>query len=143
MDLGTTGSILSFALKRETELGAFYRRYTSLVSNLTLREAFELLQKAQQKRERLLNRFRRENVTEMILEPIHGFDSEPFELAIAIEDSPDDSSLRENAIKIEENSYSFFLKASQKTTFLPEVSDEFKRLSDKAEGHFTRLKSII
>jgi hypothetical protein len=142
MDLGTTGSILSFALTRETEVGAFYRRYTSLVGSSSLREAFELLQKAQQKRERLLNRFRRENVTEMILEPIHGFDSEAFELAFTSEDSPGDSSLHENAIKIEESSYSFFLRASEKTTFLPEVSDEFKRLSDKAKSNIALLKSI-
>jgi rubrerythrin len=142
MDLGTTGSILSFALKRETEVSAFYRRYISLVSNSNLREAFELLQKAQQKRERLLNRFRRENVTEMILEPIQGFASEAFELAISSEDSPDDSSLLASAIKIEESSCSFFLKASEKTTFLPEVSDEFKRLSDKAENNVALLKSI-
>ncbi len=142
MDLGTTGAILSFALKREAEIGPFYKKGASLTDSSSLRETLELLQKAQRKRERLLSRFRRENVTEMILEPIHGFESEAFELTISIEDSPDDSSLLANAIKIEESSCSFFLKASEKTTFLPEVSDEFKRLSDKAESNIVLLKSI-
>ncbi|MBY8998303.1 MAG: hypothetical protein KGD60_11275 [Candidatus Thorarchaeota archaeon] len=142
MDLGTTGAILSFALTREAEIGAFYEKYTSLIGSSSLTEAFELLQKTQRKRERMLSRFRRENVTEMILEPIHGFASEAFELAISSEDSPDDSFLLGNAIKIEESSCSFFLKASEKTTFLPEVSDEFKRLSDKAESNIAILKSI-
>jgi hypothetical protein len=142
MDLGTTGSILSFALKREAEIGTFYKKCASLTGSSSLIETFDLLQNTQRKRERLLSRFRRENVTEMILEPIHDFDSEAFELAISSEDSPDDSSLLVTAIKIEESSCSFFLKASEKTTFLPEVSDEFKRLSEIAKSNIALLKSI-
>ena len=142
MDLGTTGAILSFALKREAEIGAFYGKYTTLVSNPSLKEVFERIQKAQKKRERMLTRFRRENVTEMILEPIYGFESDAHELTISSEDSPDDSFLKESAIKIEESSHSFFLKASEKTTFLPEVSEEFIGLSDKADGWIATLKSI-
>jgi len=142
MNLGTTGAIFTFAIEREAKIGSFYSKYTVLVNNSSLRDAFELLMKEHQKRDRLLNRFRRENVTEMILEPIHDFDSEPFDFEITAGDSPDDSSLHENAIRIEANSQSFFLKASEKTTFLPEVSDEFKRLSSKSEKHVSLLKSI-
>lgn len=142
MDLGTTGAILSFALKREAEIGAFYEKYLSLVGDSSLKDAFERIQKAQKKRERLLARFRRENVTEMILEPIHGFESDPYELTISGEVSSGDSSLKEIAIKIEESSHSFFQKASEKTTFLPEVSEEFKRLSDKTVRDIELLKSI-
>jgi rubrerythrin len=141
MDLGTTGAILSFALKRETEIGAFYVKYTSLVGDSSLKKIFENIHRVQKKRERLLTRFRRENVTEMILEPIHGFESEAYELTIFIEDSPDDASLKDMAIKIEESSHSFFLKASEKTTFLPEVSEEFKNLSDKAAINMELLQS--
>jgi hypothetical protein len=142
MNLGTTGAILSFAIEREAKIGAFYGKYSSEISSSNLMEAFDLLKKEQQKRDRLLNRFRRENVTEMILEPIHDFESAPFELEITVQDSLDDFSLQANAIRIEESSHSFFLKASEKTTFLPEVSDEFKRLSHKAEKHISLLKSI-
>lgn len=142
MNLGTTGAIFTFALEREAKIGSFYSKYSVLISNSSLRDAFEILMKEHQKRDRLLNRFRRENVTEMILEPIHDFDSEPFDFEITAGDSPDDSSLQENAIRIEENSQSFFLKASEKTTFLPEVSDEFKRLSNKSEKQVSLLKSI-
>ncbi|MHA3964450.1 MAG: ferritin family protein [Candidatus Thorarchaeota archaeon SMTZ1-45] len=142
MNLGTTGAIFTFALEREAKIGSFYSKYTELISNSSLRDAFELLMKEHEKRTRLLNRFRRENVTEMILEPIHDFDSEPFDIEITTPDTPDDSSLQENAIRIEESSQSFFMKASEKTTFLPEVSDEFKRLSTKAEKHISLLKSI-
>jgi len=142
MDLGTTGAILSFALKREAEIGAFYKKYIPLVENPSLRNAFEMFQTTQRKRERLLTRFRRENVTEMILEPIQDFESDFFELVITHEDSPDDSSLLRNAISVEENSFSFFLKAAEKTTFLPEVSEEFKRLSDRAESNIKLLKAF-
>jgi hypothetical protein len=142
MHLGTTGAILSFALKRESEIGAFYDKCKSLVGNTNLKDAFETIMRAQKKRERLLSRFRRENVTEMILEPIHDFESEPFELNLSTEESLDDAAIQQTAIKVEENSQSFFLKASEKTTFLPEVSDEFKNLSDKAASYMELLKSV-
>jgi hypothetical protein len=141
MNLGTTGAILSFALEREVERGSFYDKCISTMTNSELKDAFDFIKKEQKKRERLLNRFRRENVTEMILEPIHDFDSESFELGIALDNSLDNSYLRETAIKIEESSYSFFLRASEKTKFLPEVSEEFKRLSDKTEKYISLLKS--
>jgi rubrerythrin len=143
MDLGTTGSILSFALKLEKQLSAFYDRYASELSNADVKEAFVEIQKIQKKRERVLSRFRRENVTEMILEPIHEFESDEFELVIFLEAPQDDSSLIASAIKIEENTQSFFLRASEKTKFLPEVSEEFKRISDKAGSQIALLKSIL
>ena len=141
MDLGTTGAILSFALTREAEIGAFYDKCLGLVNNASLKVTFERIHRAQKKRERLLTRFRRENVTEMILEPIHGFESDSYELTIITEDPPDDSSLQETAIQIEESSQAFFLKSSEKTTFLPEVSDEFLNLSEKAASNIELLKS--
>lgn len=142
MDLGTTGAILTFALELEKGIDEFYSKYVPEVSNASLKQAFEEMQKAQRKRERILSRFRRENVTEMILEPIHGFESGEFEIVISSDDPQDDSCLRASAIKIEGNLQSFFMKASEKTTFLPEVSDEFKRLSDKAGKHVALLKSF-
>ena len=143
MDLGTTGAILSFALALEERKGAFYSKHVAEVHNPSLRQAFEEIQRDQRKRERILSRFRRENVTEMILEPIHGFDSDEFELTISSEELHDDTTLQKSAIKIEENSQSFFLKASEKTTFLPEVSDQFKRFSDSAGNRAKLLKSIL
>ncbi|MFX1578174.1 MAG: hypothetical protein ACFFBJ_00895 [Promethearchaeota archaeon] len=141
MELGTTGAILSFALERESKIGAFYKKYVSQVKDSGLKEVFESIQKAQKKRERLLTRFRRENVTEMILEPIHGFEREPHELDLTHESIVDDSILQQIAIKIEESSHSFFREASVKTTFLPEVSDEFKNLSEKAASTLELLKT--
>jgi hypothetical protein len=142
MDLGTTGSILSFALKLEKEVNAFYNHHISSIRNTSLKQAFEEIQKAQRKRERVLSRFRRENVTEMILEPIHGFSSDEYDLGIASEDHQDDSSLQASAIRIEENLQLFFLNASEKTRFLPEVSDQLKRFSDGAGNHIMLLKSV-
>ena len=142
MELGTTGAILSFALERKSEIEAFYRKYISQVEESGLKEVFESIQRAQKKRERLLTRFRRENVTEMILEPIHGFESDSYALSSVSETVADDSSLQQVAIRIEESSHSFFLKASKKTTFLPEVSDKFKELSEKAASNIELLKRV-
>lgn len=142
MELGTTGAILSFALERESEIGAFYKKYVSQVEESNLKDAFESIQKAQKKRERLLTRFRRENVTEMILEPIHGFESDSYALSLVSEAAADDSTLQQIAIRIEESSHSFFLKASEKTTFLPEVSYKFNELSEKAASNIELLKQV-
>ena len=141
MELGTTGAILSFALERESKIGAFYNKYSSQVGSSGLKDAFSSIQRAQKKREKLLTRFRRENVTEMILEPIHDFERDPFELTLVEEGDLDDSALQKIAIEMEESSQAFFLKASEKTTFLPEVSEEFKNLSDKAAKNADLLKS--
>ena len=142
MDLGTIGSILSFALKLEKEIDDFYNRHISSIRNTSLKHALEEIQKAQRKRERVLSRFRRENVTEMILESIHGFSSHEYELGIASENHQDDSSLQASAIRIEENLQLFFLNASEKTSFLPEVSDQLKRFSDGAGKNVMLLKSV-
>jgi hypothetical protein len=142
MELGTTGAILSFALERESMIGAFYNKYSSQVGSAGLKDVLSSIQRAQKKREKLLTRFRRENVTEMILEPIHDFERDPFELKLTEEGDLDDSALQKIAIEIEESSQAFFLKASEKTAFLPEVSEEFKNLSDKAANNVELLKSI-
>jgi rubrerythrin len=142
MDLGTTGAILTFALELEKDIGGFYSRALPEVSNANLKQAFGEIQRAQRKRERLLSRMRRENVTEMILEPIHGFDSDAFEIAILSKGPQDDSFLKESAIGIENTLQSFFSRASEKTTFLPEVSNEFMRISDEAGKQAALLKSI-
>jgi ATP-dependent helicase YprA (DUF1998 family) len=142
MDLGTTGAILTFALELEKDIGAFYSRNLPEVSNADLKQAFGEIQRTQRKRERLLSRLRRENVTEMILEPIHGFESDAFEIAISSEVSHNNSLLKSSAIEIEETLKSFFAKASEKTAFLPEVSDEFKRISEDAGKHVALLLSI-
>jgi rubrerythrin len=142
MDLGTTGAILSFALELEKEIGDFYSMHHAGIQDTSIKELFETLRKAQMKRERILSRFRRENVTEMILEPIHGFRSEEFRLGISLKDSQDETNPVQTAIRIENNSREFFLKASEKTAFLPEVSEEFKRLADRADRHVALLKSI-
>jgi len=141
MELGTTGAILSFALERESMISAFYKKYSSQVGSAGLKDAFSSMQRAQKKREKLFTRFRRENVTEMILEPIHGFERDPYELSLEDDGDLDDSAIRQTAIEIEESSRSFFLKASEKTTFLPEVSEEFKNLSNKAARNAELLKS--
>ncbi|MFW9913878.1 MAG: hypothetical protein ACFFEU_15470 [Candidatus Thorarchaeota archaeon] len=142
MDLGTTGAILTFALELENDIGAFYSRNLPEVSNANLKQAFGEIQRIQRKRERLLSRMRRENVTEMILEPIHGFESDAFEIAISSEVFHNDSLLKASAIEIEETLKSFFAKASEKTAFLPEVSDEFKTISKDAGKHVALLLSI-
>lgn len=72
MDLATFGAILSFAIDLETRAAAFYESATPL------HDQFATLASAARKNQKQLERLRRENVAEMILEPITGFDSEDY-----------------------------------------------------------------
>ena len=70
MDLATFGAILSFAIDLETRAVEFYESATPL------HDRFATLASEARKNQKQLERLRRENVAEMILEPITGFNSE-------------------------------------------------------------------
>jgi hypothetical protein len=78
MELATFGAVLTFAIDFEARLGALY---TALGASIPAMAA-EMAQGAAAcaRRGTLLERVRRENVTEMILEPIHGYDSNDYVL---------------------------------------------------------------
>jgi len=80
MKLGTIGAVLSFALEREKSTIAFLddvlQRKPSQTEELT---AVRIIKA---KHLRAIEQLRRESVTEMILEPIEGLDSDDFPPAV-------------------------------------------------------------
>lgn len=131
MELATFGAVLGFAMDLERQLVALYRKLQSNASgelSARLAQAME----AAEKRAKLLERVRRENVAEMILEPISGFRSEDY----ALEGAPETRAGPEASVEIwrraEQRAVSFYILGAQKLP-IPEVQRVFERLAREHE----------
>ncbi len=132
MNLGTFGAIISFALELEEQAFEFYKNQSKAVFS----QSNEQFLKGSQKRLNRLRRIRQEMVTEMILEPITGVDSEEYTLRIA--DSSKNAEVLNQAIHIEENIHSFYTTTAPLIP-MKEVQRAFLRLADENK---TRLEKI-
>jgi hypothetical protein len=107
----------------------------------TLLGQYQDLYKRGQKRVKTLERVRRENVTEMILEPIIGLDSDNYQLITEIPSSVEQKEVKELAIDIEKGLLEFYTHAAAKIDFLIEVAYSFELLSEANEEALQRLSS--
>ena len=139
MDLGTFGVILKFAMEKEQEAIVFYEAASSTMKNENMLGQFQDLQKRGQKRIKTLERVRRENVTEMILEPIIGLESDSYELVTEISSGAEETDIREIALGIERKLLEFYNHASVKLDFLSEVAYSFELLAEANENAIERL----
>ncbi len=141
MELGTFGAIIKFALDIETKVGNFYESASDIVKDAELVSIFADLVVRGQKRKKTLERVRRENVTEMILEPILEFDSESYSIDIEISESANNDNLRTLATNIETTLQKFYTTAAEKTDFLIEAAYAFELLAEKNEETIKRFSS--
>jgi len=130
MELGTFGAIMKFALEVENDVIRFYTSASRLAKNQKLARLFDSLANRGQKRIKTIERVRRENVTEMILEPITGLDSDTYTPVITIPERPDDKTLQEIAVEIEKKLQAFYNQAAVKVDFLSEVAYAFELLAE-------------
>jgi len=139
LDLGTFGAIMKFALEIESSVIEIYEKGSTQVADATLKEQLANLVSRGQKRIQTLERVRRENVTEMILEPIEGLDSDSFEIKT---DLPTDmESIRMVVIEIEKALLEFYNTAAVKIDFLPEAAYAFELLAEKNEAAIRQLSA--
>lgn len=127
MELGTFGAVLTFAISFEQHLAASYRQ---MLANAPAALSGSLTQAAEAaaKRGKLLERVRRENVAEMILEPIREFASEEYALA----EVPGAGSAADDFAgalrQAEQTAERFYTVGAQKLS-IPEVKRIFERLA--------------
>ena len=143
MDLGTFGAIMKFALQMEDDSHSFYKSAVDGISSDEIRTAFESLMKRATKRRELLERVRRENVTEMILEPIRGLESNDYRVETEVQSDMDDKGLCERALANEEKRHRFYGDAGGKIEFLIEAADAFERLVDENEENIESLRNFL
>lgn len=131
MELATFGAVLGFAMDLERQLVTLYRELQNNASgelSTKLAQAVE----AAQRRVKLLEQVRRENVAEMILEPIAGFKSEDY----ILEGVPASGVGLEASMEVwreaERMAVRFYTLGAQKLP-IPEVKRVFERLAKEHE----------
>lgn len=140
LDLGTFGAIMKFALKIEGKVTDFYTEVGRHVKNDILVGILGDLVTRGEKRITILERVRRENVTEMILEPIEGLDSDSYGIETTIPTSADDVTIKTIVTNIETTLQKFYTDAARKIDFLPEAEYAFELLAEKNEETIKRLR---
>ena len=141
LDLGTFGAIMKFALELEGKVSDFYKEVSEHAKDDTLVGVFGDLVTRGQKRIKTLERVRRENVTEMILEPIEGLDSDSFGIETVVSQGIDDATIKTLASAIETTLQKFYNAAAKKIDFLPEAEYAFELLAEKNEETIKRFTS--
>jgi len=141
MSLSTFGAIMGFAAEMVEQTEGVYKAMVEKVKNTALKDTLQSLLSEAQKNYSLMEQTRRENVTEMILEPIEGFKKEDYKFGISPVDSMDDTDLLKSALFLEEKAKKFFQDASVKIP-LPEVSRIFRKIAQRKEKNIEHLQSL-
>jgi len=94
-----------------------------------------------QKRIKTLERVRRENVTEMILEQIEGLDSDAFQIETTVSKGVDDAVIKTSVSTVENTLLKFYTDAAGKLDFLPEAEYAFELLAEKNEDTIKKLEA--
>ena len=132
---------MKFALEIEGKVSDFYKEVSEHAKDDTLVGVLGDLVARGQKRIKTLERVRRENVTEMILEPIEGLDSDSFGIETVVSQGIDDGTIKTLASAIETTLQKFYIAAAKKIDFLPEAEYAFELLAEKNEETIKRFTS--
>ena len=132
---------MKFALEIESKVSDFYKEAGRHTKNDKLVGLLGDLVTRGQKRVKTLERVRRENVTEMILEPIEGLDSDSYKIENAVPQTIDDATIKTLVSTVETTLQKFYTAAARKIDFLPEAEYAFELLAEKNEETIKRLEA--
>jgi rubrerythrin len=141
MALSTFGAIMGFAAEIVGQTRDTYNALIEKARNSALKEVLQELAVEKGKNHSLIEKTRRENVTEMILEPITGLDEEDYEVDLKRLEQRDDADLLRIALILEQREKKFFQDASTKLP-LPEVARIFRKISRKMEEDVEKLQRL-
>lgn len=131
MPLTNFGSILNFAETLERRHLDFYAAAAHNPACAALTDQLALFSEDGRKHIRTIQRTRRENVTEMILEPIRDFQRAPYDTAVADPAGHDAAGVLAQARQLEETAEAYYRTAAEKIRALPEVARALKTLAKK------------
>ena len=141
MPLINFGSILNFA--EELEQGD-YDFYSTLIQNsecIRDKEIYDKFSTDAKKNVKTIQRTRRENVTEMILEPIVDFTRTSYMIEYGNAEAMNAAEAIESASELEKRAERYYTEASEKIKALPEVARILKLLAKKRRAHLGILES--
>ena len=142
MPLENFGSILGFAETLEKEDLEFYQTAAQQSEAGGNKALFESLAREASKNIKTIERTRRENVTEMILEPIRDFTRDEFCESFEKTDIMSGSIMVETARCREARARRYYAEAAEKIKALPEVSRALKRLGKERQKHLDTLADL-
>ena len=141
MELGTFGAILTYALEFEDNVTAFFTEAAESAGQGEIGEVFAGLAKAGRKRLKALERTRRENVAEMILEPISDFQSEDYACEATVSSGDATTDLVTKALELEGTAVAYYTVASDKVS-VPEVARILKKMAEQHVRQQATLTSL-
>ena len=142
MPLTNFGAILNFAETLEKEDTEFYRNAEAADVAEAYRILFEMFVREGKKNLSLVQRTRRENVTEMILEPIRDLTRTNYQEPIPEIGNLDLESMLVAAMALEERAVRYYTDAGKKIRALPEVSRALKTLGKKRSQRITQMQRL-
>jgi rubrerythrin len=141
MALSTFGAIMGFAADMIGQTKGTYETLVEKAKNPALRETLQAFLGEGGKNYSLMEKTRRENVTEMILEPVTGLHQEDYEVNPKMVDPMGDVDVLRVAVILEEREKKFFRDASSKVP-LPEVARVFRKIAQKKEENLAKLQGL-
>ena len=142
MPLENFGSILNFAEELESQDLEFYEAVAGNPACGAHKQMFEQFAANARKNIKTVQRTRRENVTEMILEPIKDFVRAPYcEVCQVAPDMTVEDALA-TAKRLEDRAVRYYMEAAAKIKALPEVARALKLLGKKHNTHLQSLAAI-
>ncbi|HME43408.1 MAG TPA: hypothetical protein VKF36_10015 [Syntrophorhabdales bacterium] len=141
MALSTFGAIMGFAAEMVGQARLACEVLLEKAKNPELIELLHQLVTEEEKNQALMERTRREHVTEMILEPIAGLYKKDYDVHLNQAEQKDDADLLRVALMLQTREKRFFDDASAKVP-LPEVARIFRKISKKKEENLARLQVL-
>ncbi len=142
MPLKNFGAVLNFAAEMEAADKLFYQAAAQKAELGDLKPVFAELAKNCKKNEANMLRARRENVTEMILEPISDFERGPFVCDRDCADSTEPKLWLAKADELETKAIAFYTQAAEKIKALPEVSRALKTAAKLRRKNQAKLAEL-
>jgi rubrerythrin len=142
MPLENFGSILNFAEELESQDQEFYQAAAGNPACRDHQQIFEQFAADAKKNLKTVQRTRRENVTEMILEPIKGFVRAPYCEVCQAAPSMTAADAVAAAARLEDRAVRYYTEAAAKINAQPEVARALKLLAKKHMAHRDSLAAI-
>ena len=141
MPLINFGSILNFAEELEQGDSDFYSTLIQNSECIRDKEIYDKFSTDAKKNVKTVQRTRRENVTEMILEPIIDFTRASYMIEYGNAETMNAAEAIESASELEKRAKRYYTEASEKIKALPEVARILKLLAKKRQAHLGMLYS--
>ncbi len=142
MPLINFGSILNFAEEIETQNRDFYTAAAQNSESAECHDLFAQFVRDAQKNIKNVQRARRENVTEMILEQIRDFTRDSFCESYEGTDAMSAQQAIGTALKLEDRAVRYYGEAAKKLKAMSEVSRTLKMLAKKHIKYYNKLKEL-